>query len=160
MALPQIDGLGIYLRQIVPQLSAAGERAGDFRTTLLVSPSMESFWRAAAPAAQVLPSNVRPMKVGQNWQIPRQLAPLRPDLFFYPAHDPPLLLRTPLVFTIHDVTLFKMRPYFERLDRTRLGYLRVVTQAGLRRARAVLAVSHATRREIGDIFDGYRDQYL
>ncbi len=154
-ALPQIDGLGTYLRQIVPRICEAGARAGEFRTTVLVSPEMESYWHGAAPGARILPSRVRPMRFGQNWQIASQIAPLHPDLFFYPAHDPPLLLRVPLVFTIHDVTLFRMRPYFESLDRAKRGYLQIITPAGLRRARAVFAVSETTRREIGEIFGSH-----
>lgn len=151
-ALPENDGLGTYLRQIVPQICAAGANAGEFRTTILVSPAVEPFWRSAAPAANVLPSTVYPMRPTQNWQIPQLIGPLRSDLYFYPAHDPPLLLRTPLVFTIHDVTLFKRRPYFERFDRAKLAYLSVVTRAALHRARAVFAVSNETRREILEIF--------
>lgn len=151
-ALPQVDGLGTYVRQVVPQLCAAGERAGTFRTTLLVHPALESFWRASTPRAIVVPSTVRPMHIAQNWQIPWYVRRLRPDLFFYPGHDPPLLLRTPLVCTVHDVTLFHNRPYFERFDRTKLGYLKVVTPTGLRRARAILTVSNHTRREIGETF--------
>lgn len=151
-ALPQVDGLGTYLRQVVPQLCEAGERSREFRTTVLMNPTMESFWRQAAPSAALLASHVRPMRFGQNWQIQSQIGPLHPDLYFYPAHDPPLFLRAPLVFTIHDVTLFRMRPYFEHLDRAKRGYLKVVTPAGLRRARAVFAVSETTRSEIGEIF--------
>lgn len=151
-ALPQVDGLGTYVRQVVPRLCAAGERAGTFRTTLLVHPALESFWRTSTPEAIVLPSTVRAMHLAQNWKIPWRIGRLRPDLFFYPAHDPPLLLRSPLVCTVHDVTLFQNRPYFERFDRAKLSYLKVVTPAGLRRARAVLTVSHHTRREIGEAF--------
>jgi glycosyltransferase involved in cell wall biosynthesis len=155
-ALPhQIDGVGTYVRQIVPQLCGAGARSGGFRTTLLVHPDMESFWRSAAPEAQLLATTLRPMRLRQNWEIPRILGPLRPDLFFYPGHDPPLLLRTPLVFTIHDVTLFQSRPYFESFDRTKLGYMKLVTPVGLRRARAVFAVSNYTRQAIGEIFGAH-----
>src|SRR6266498_2097116 len=133
-ALPQVDGLGTYLRQIVPRICVSGEQHGGFRTTLLASPAMESFWREHVPAARVIASRVRPMWPGQNWQIPRLVKPLRPDLFFYPAHDPPLMLKAPLLFTIHDLSPFQVRPYFERMDRLKTSYLRWVTSSGLRRA--------------------------
>jgi glycosyltransferase involved in cell wall biosynthesis len=148
----QTDGVGTYVRQIVPQICSAGRSTGAFRTTLLVHPDGASFWRSAAPEAELLLSALRPMRPRQNWEIPLKIASIRPDLFFYPGHDPPLLLRAPLVFTIHDVTLFQRRPYFESFDRAKLGYMKLVTPAGLRRARAVLAVSHYTREAIGEIF--------
>jgi glycosyltransferase involved in cell wall biosynthesis len=151
-ALPQVDGLGIYLREVVPRICGAGEQQGAFRTTLLVNPALESFWREHAPAARVIASSVRPMWPGQNWQIPRLVKALGPDLFFYPAHDPPLMLKAPLLFTIHDLSPFQVRPYFERMDGLKTRYLRWVTSSGLRRARVVMAVSNATRRAVGEIF--------
>jgi glycosyltransferase involved in cell wall biosynthesis len=151
-ALPVIDGIHTYLRNTVPSLCAAGERSGDFRTTLLVYAEMEPFWSMAVPAARLVASPTYPNRPWQNWAVARQLAPLRPDLYFYPAHDPPLFVPAPLVFTIHDVALFRIRPYFERLDRAKRTYLRAIITAGLCRARAVFADSEATRWEIGELF--------
>ncbi len=151
-ALPVIDGIHTYLRNTVPLLCAAGERSGDFRTTLLVHEKMAPFWTTASPDARLLVSPTYPNRPWQNWEVARQLAPLRPDLYFYPAHDPPLFARAPLVFTIHDVALFRIRPYLERLDRAKRTYLRAIITAGLCRARAVFADSEATRWEIGELF--------
>jgi len=151
-ALPAVDGLHTYLVNTLPEVCRAGFEAGRFRTTLLVNAAMEERWRELVPSATVVSSAIAPMRPQQNWQIPRVLRELRPDLYFYPAHDPPLLVGVPFVCTIHDVTLFRMRPYFERLDRPKLAYLRVVTTAALRRARAVFAVSESTKQEIGALF--------
>jgi glycosyltransferase involved in cell wall biosynthesis len=140
------------VRQIVPLVCEAGGRSGAFRTTVLSSPGAEDFWRGAAPSAEVVLSTVYPMRPPQNWRIPRQIGPLRPDLYFYPAHDPPLLSRTPLAFTVHDVTLFRQRPYFETFDRAKLAYLTVITRAALLRARAIFAVSNVTRQQILEVF--------
>jgi glycosyltransferase involved in cell wall biosynthesis len=147
-ALPQVDGLGNYLRQHVPGIVAARQ----FRTTLLVSPQMLSFWENVAPAATLVQSDCRPMWTRQHWAIPRILSQLQPHLFFYPAHDPPLLLRTPFIFTIHDLSAHEVRPYFERYDRTKTAYLHFVTGRSLARARAVFAVSEATKNAIARVF--------
>jgi glycosyltransferase involved in cell wall biosynthesis len=149
-ALPQVDGLGRYLREVVPRVVAEG--AVTFRTTILVNPALEAFWREATPAAKLIVSQVRPMWPGQNWLIPRLVDRLEADLFFYPAHDPPLFLKTPLLFTVHDLSPLQVRPYFERWDGLKTQYLRRVTGSGLRKARAVMAVSGATRQAIGELF--------
>lgn len=151
-ALPQVDGLGRYLREVVPRVVTEGQRRETFRSTLLVNAALEGFWREATPGANVIVSGVRPMWPGQNWQIPRVVDPMGADLLFYPAHDPPMLLETPLVFTVHDLSPLQVRPYFERLDWLKTQYLRRVTGSGLRRARGVMAVSEATRRAIGELF--------
>jgi glycosyltransferase involved in cell wall biosynthesis len=151
-ALPQVDGLGRYLREVAPRLVADGVRRQTFRSTLLINARLEDFWREAAPAANLIVSSIRPMWPGQNWQIPRLVDPMTADLFFYPAHDPPLMLDTPLVFTVHDLSPLQVRPYFERFDWLKTQYLRRVTGSGLRRARAVMAVSQATRAAIASLF--------
>jgi len=151
-ALPQVDGLGTYLRQLVPRLCAGGKAAGEFRSTLLVNPAMEGFWRAGVSGAEVVPSGVRAMWPGQNWQVPRVVKGLGADLYFYPAHDPPMMMKTPLVFTVHDLSPLQVPGYFERGNWVKTRYLRMVTGAGLRRARAVFAVSEATKRAIGELF--------
>ena len=151
-ALPQVDGLGRYLREVTPRLVSEGLGRELFRSTLLVHAALEAFWRDATPAANIIVSHVRPMWPGQNWQIPQQVDPMGADLFFYPAHDPPLMLQTPLVFTIHDLSPLQVRPYFERWDWLKAQYLRRVTGSGLRRARAVMAVSEATKKAIGELF--------
>jgi glycosyltransferase involved in cell wall biosynthesis len=151
-ALPQVDGLGRYLREVVPRVVAEGQRRETFRSTLLVNAALEGFWRESTPTANVIVSTVRPMWPGQNWQVPRLVDPMGADLFFYPAHDPPMMLETQLVFTVHDLSPLQVRPYFERLDWLKTRYLRRVTGSGLRRARGVMAVSEATRRAIGELF--------
>jgi glycosyltransferase involved in cell wall biosynthesis len=151
-AFVRVDGLGTYLRQIVPRICAAGQGGGGFRTTVLVNPAMEEFWRGAVPSAEVVPSGVRAMWLGQNWQVPRVVKAQGADLYFYPAHDPPLMMKTPLVFTVHDLSPLQVPHYFERGNWVKTRYLRMVTGRGLRRARAVFAVSNATRRAIGELF--------
>ena len=155
-ALPQTDGLGTYIREIVPTIVRAGYESQRYRSSLLIAPSEVEFWARATPSARAIVSAIRPMRPPQNWQIDRLLRDLGADLYFYPAHDPPMYLRVPFVFTIHDVTPFRVRPYFETYDRPKRAYLGLVIRTGLHRARAVLAVSETTRLEIGRCFgDGF-----
>jgi glycosyltransferase involved in cell wall biosynthesis len=147
-AQPETDGLGTHIKEIVPRI-VARQRV---RATLIASPRMRDIWREAAPSASIIESDCRPMWVRQHWEIPRLLDKLGCDLFLYPAHDPPVLLRTPFVFTIHDLTPFQVRPYFERFDSLKRAYLRWITGLGVRRARAIFTVSEATKQALGSTF--------
>ena len=153
-AFPSRDGLGTYLREVVPRIAA---EATDLRTTLLVNPGMTDFWSAVAPRANIVPSGCRAMWIGQNWEIPRLLRGLRPDLYFYPAHDPPLLVRTPFIFTIQDLTPHVVRPYYERLNRLKTAYSYQVTKSALRCAARVIVPSDATRVSVARVFS---DRFL
>jgi glycosyltransferase involved in cell wall biosynthesis len=143
------DGLASYLGEVIPRIAS---NARDLQITILVSAEVTEFWRSAAPEAAIIPSDCRPMWPGQNWYIPRILRRLRPDLYFYPAHDPPVFNRTPLVFTIQDVIAHQIRPYYERLDTMKMAYSRAITEVGLRHASRVLTSSEATKVAVGQVF--------
>jgi glycosyltransferase involved in cell wall biosynthesis len=145
----QRDGLGTYIREIFPRIAA---RANGLRMTILSNPAKTAFWKEAAPGASVVPSGCRPMWPGQNWCVPRVLRHLRPDLYFYPAHDPPMLTTSPFIFTIHDLTPLQMTPYYDRLNTVSTAYMRAVTAVGLRRASRILTVSHSTKTAVGELF--------
>jgi glycosyltransferase involved in cell wall biosynthesis len=145
----QRDGLGTYICEVVPRVVKSAE---DFRSSILTNPHMLEFWKTVAPQATLVPSDCRPMWPGQNWYVPRLLRTLRPHLYFYPVHDPPILDRTPLVFTIHDLISHQVRPYFEKMDALKMAYIRSITAVALRRARRVLTGSEATKIAVGQIF--------
>ena len=151
-ALPAVDGIQTYLRNTVPGIVQAGVDTGRFRTTILAHPGMASFWSERASAAMVRESDIPPMKPPQNWKMRALVSELRPDLYFYSAHDAPMFVPAPMIFTIHDVTMFRLVPYFESLDRVKRAYSRVVMEVALRRAVGVLTVSETAKREIGEIF--------
>jgi O-antigen biosynthesis alpha-1,2-mannosyltransferase len=143
------DGLGSYLSEVIPRIASS---ATDLRITILAQGDMTNFWNSAAPGAAIIPSDCRPMWPGQNWQIPKLLRRLQPDLYFYPVHDPPVFNRCPLVFTIQDVIAHQVRPYHPKMDKIRRAYTRVVTEVGLRHASKVLTSSEATKVAVGEIF--------
>ena len=145
----QRDGLATYLGELAPRIVS---EAHDTDVTIIANPATIGYWEAAAPAANVIVSDSRPMWPGQNVTVPRLLNRLRPDAYFYPAHDPPMLTRVPFVFVIQDVISHTLRPYYERLDRSKRAYSRAVTEIGLRRAARVLVPSEATREAVADVF--------
>lgn len=147
-ALPHRDGISTYICEMMSRLAATGE----FRPTILINPEMTDFWRAQTPRAVLVPSTCPPMGLAQQWRVARVVRELRPDLYFYPAHDPPAAISVPFVMTVHDLTAHLVRPYFESADRLKRGYLRIVTGVGLRRAARVIVASEATRHAVGQVF--------
>ena len=145
---PRRDGISTYIREVVPRV--IGEMR-DSRFSIIASPSTAA--EVARWGAEVTVSTCRPMWPRQNWSIPRTLRRLRPDLYFYPAHDPPFgPLSSRLVMAIHDVNTVAFPGYFERADTLKRYYVRTVTRHGIARASAILAASEATLNAIGATF--------
>ena len=67
------------------------------------------------------------------------------DVFFAPAYSAPLLLRVPLVLTIHDLSFVAHPEWFKPREGVRRRWL---THRAARRARVVLTDSEFSRREI------------
>jgi glycosyltransferase involved in cell wall biosynthesis len=144
---PARDGISTYLRELVPRLAA---RLDGVRTSVIVSARSAS---ALGDGVDIVIDESRPMWPQQNLTIPALLRRLAPDLYLYPAHDPPVgRLPCPMVMAVHDITPLLLRPYFETLDGLKRRYLAAVTGRGLRRAVRVLAASEATRAAIGSVF--------
>jgi glycosyltransferase involved in cell wall biosynthesis len=76
-----------------------------------------------------------------------QISRVRPDVYYSPGYNPPLLSRAPFVFTVHD--LIHLRVAAESSAAKRLYYERILRPA-LFRARKVLTVSNFSKREIVD----------
>ncbi len=81
-------------------------------------------------------------------RLPIELAMAPPDLLFVPAHAVPFLSRTRFVITIHDLA-FERFPDAYSAGAT--AYLRAATSWAARRARLVLTVSEATRRDLIEV---------
>lgn len=81
----------------------------------------------------------------EQWNLPRVLRRVRPDVLFAPAYTAPLLSPCPTVLTIHDVSYFAHPEWFAGLEGMRRRW---ITRAAARRARAVITVSEFSRTEI------------
>jgi glycosyltransferase involved in cell wall biosynthesis len=101
-----------------------------------------------------LPGDFRSQEVPQRWlwaqtRLARELRRLRPDVFFAPANVLPFLHPPTCVTTIHDVA-FRLFP--ECYSAFVRWYLDLTTRFALRRAGKVIAVSHATKDDLVQIY--------
>ena len=85
---------------------------------------------------------------GTRWEQTRlrsALARIKPDVFFAPANTAPLVLSSPFVVVVHDVSYFAHPEWFGRREGWRRRFL---TRSAARRARTVITVSEFSRQEI------------
>lgn len=87
--------------------------------------------------------------IWQHTILPAKLIGMRCNVLWGSTFIVPLLAPCPSVVTIHDMTHHTMPGVHERLKR---WYLRVAVGWSLRKARAILAISEATRADIARIF--------
>jgi glycosyltransferase involved in cell wall biosynthesis len=81
----------------------------------------------------------------EQWHLPRAVQAAGVDVLFCPAYTGPVVGRTPLVLTIHDLSFIVHPEWFPARSRLRR---RVATTLAARRARLVLTVSEFSRGEI------------
>jgi glycosyltransferase involved in cell wall biosynthesis len=77
--------------------------------------------------------------------LPRQLARLGADVCHFTNSVAPLAAACPMVVTIHDMTVWLLPRYHPR---TRLLTMRAIVPWAARRARAIVADSHNSKRDI------------
>ena len=141
-------GVGRYLEALLDEWTSAG--GPDHEWIVYTPPYPTEPLVGRRPVAEL--RTVRHRVVGTRygvWWEQRDLAEAvsgdRLDLFFAPAYAAPLGLRVPWVVTMHDVSFMAHPEWF----RWREGWRRRVLAArSMARARAVIAVSEFTRREI------------
>jgi glycosyltransferase involved in cell wall biosynthesis len=96
--------------------------------------------------------------------LPRALDSFRFDLFHALFQVAPLLRRTPLVVTVHDLMDLTYADAYSHHSRRRQRLLRAYFRFGiprsLRRARAILAVSTTTRSELARLFPAHEAKTL
>src|SRR5262249_27747316 len=81
----------------------------------------------------------------EQWNLPRVLRRLRPDVLFAPAYTAPLLSPCPFVVRVQDVSYFAHPECFGGQEGMRRRWM---TRAAARRASAVITVSEFSRNEI------------
>jgi len=143
-------GVGRYIRNLIEQLSLQDTQ--NSYVIFLRKKSFDSF---------VLPNNRWHKKLAEvAWHtlreqlvMPKLFGEENLDLVHIPYHNPPIFYLGAMVITIHDLTILHFNtgkattlpPFIYALKR--LGYW-VELAVGLRRARAVIAVSETTKGEI------------
>lgn len=139
----QATGVGRYLREVLAEWHTT--RVRDRHEVVLVAHGAP----VHAPPGWADSVLVRPGAGGtrwEQWDFPRALADLRPDVVFSPGYTTPLTAPAPVALAIHDVSFFAHPEWYPWREGTRR---RVVTAWSARRARLVMAPSAFSAREIG-----------
>src|SRR5207253_1871824 len=92
--------------------------------------------------------NARVASLYQWLVIPQVLGRLKPDLYHYPFFDMPYI-RPPSVVTIYDLNPMLNADYFDHFAKVKGAAARALFRSTLRRSRAALAISEATRNLVG-----------
>lgn len=107
-----------------------------------------SLRRAELRAAPDRVGRPLPRILWEQARLPLAAARAGLGLLHGPAHALPLLAPAPMVVTVHDLSFFRLPGSFPR---SQGAYLRAATRLALRRARAVIAVSAFTARELVEL---------
>jgi glycosyltransferase involved in cell wall biosynthesis len=147
-------GVGRY----IDELAAALTRRGTRLALVVHGRDVEAF-RALAPGAQLvaLPKAVERRPVRLLWEqlvLPLIVRRLDADLLLSPHYTMPLLCGRPVVVTLHDATFFTHPELHEPLKRL---FFRFWTRTSLRRARACLTPSAATKQQLVQVAGARED---
>ena len=139
-------GIGTYLRNLLRGLDARP----DITLTVLAKSGHEERVGEIAPNARVVTTSARGYGISEHVEVPVALWREHLDLVHFPHYVVPRLVPYPVVVTVHDmIQLFyppRKSPQLARL------YLRMVLGAALRRARRVITVSRASRKDLVNLF--------
>jgi glycosyltransferase involved in cell wall biosynthesis len=139
-------GIGTYLRALLRGL----DTRPDVELTVLTRSGYEERVASLAPRARVITTSARGYTVAEHAQLPAALWREKVDLVHFPHYVAPHLVTRPMVVTVHDlIQLFyppRDRPHLARI------YVRLMIGSALRRARRVITVSRASRRDLINLF--------
>jgi glycosyltransferase involved in cell wall biosynthesis len=141
-------GIGTYLRNLIrhlPRFDAANEYH------LLGYPQDEELLRSLSPSFRLHFVAAPNYSVSEHWAIPIALRRIDADLFHAPHYVVPLLLSCPSVVTVHDVIHLLFPQYLPSRFASR--YARAMIGSALSRARLVMTVSEASKRDLLGFFD-------
>jgi glycosyltransferase involved in cell wall biosynthesis len=140
-------GAGVYVLELARALAATGE--ADLH--LLARQDDASRWRRLAPDAACHPlvPPARPARLAwEQARGPAVARRLRVDVWHGPHYTLPLRLDAPGVLTVHDLTFFDHPEWHER---AKVAFFRPMIRAAAARAAALVAVSPATARRLGEV---------
>lgn len=129
-------GLGTYTRELVTALL---ERNDPWEYLLLHKKNADG-WLGSARATRRVFDHPH-YSPAEQVLLPVLLARSRADLFFSPQFNVPMIMPVPFLCTVHDLILHDVPNHASFVRR--VAY-RAVFDAAIRRARRIIAVSHAT----------------
>ena len=105
--------------------------------------------------ASLVPAGIRPLvlparsqELRMAWSVPLLLARVRPSLAHF-VHSLPLVVRSPAVVTVQDLSFEREPSLMSRKDRL---VFRAVVPRAVRRAARVLAISERTKRDLVEVY--------
>jgi alpha-1,3-rhamnosyl/mannosyltransferase len=89
--------------------------------------------------------------VSRHLLYPARLSAFRPDVVFVPGGVAPFACPAPFVATVHDLTIYRHPEWFAARANEQVS-IRLLVPRTVRRATSLIAVSKATRRDLGATF--------
>ena len=114
-------------------------------------------WTPTAVNFKVIYTDILPYTFSEQWQLPKVLRELKPDLVHFTHFAVPMLYNAPYVVTVHDLILVQFKNYrggaLNRL-RYEVKYIasRVVLSHAVRQARLVLTPTNYTKDALAAMF--------
>jgi glycosyltransferase involved in cell wall biosynthesis len=136
-------GIGTYIRSLVHALACLDQ---EDRFTLVVLPEDVRTFSGLPPNFKTTVYSRSDSYFSNHLAFPLFLWRLHPDLVHLPLNQVPLFMRERYIVTIHDMASL----LFETGSGLRMDVRRFLLRRGLLRARRILAVSEATRRDVQD----------
>jgi glycosyltransferase involved in cell wall biosynthesis len=136
-------GIGTYIRGLLQALGAI-DRSNEY--SLIALPHDEGAFSSLPPNFKTVTYRRADSYALNHLAFPLFLHRLRPSLVHIPLNQVPLAMREPYVVTIHDMS----RLLFETGSGLRMQTRRFLLRRGLLRAKRIMAVSEATRRDVHD----------
>jgi glycosyltransferase involved in cell wall biosynthesis len=153
LILHKPTGIGQYIRGLFPQLV---HLAPDWHFHLLHSPQPWPGYRVetwTAPNVTHHLSTIPHMSVRQQLELPRLARRLGVALLHYPHFDAPVWWQpVPVVATIYDAKYLVRPDFFTNLSHLKRLYMRFCFAQTLRKAAAVLTISHYTAHDLLKLF--------
>lgn len=144
-------GLGRYVEELVVKLEQLDHKN---RYVLFLREGGQGGKIDEGAKVEKRVTNIHWYTLKEQLMMPRLIDRERLDLVHFPHWNVPLMLRTPFVVTIHDLILLEEPNSAKSTTRhpfihwsKRLAH-RIVLRCALKRARAIIAVSHYTKSSI------------
>jgi len=146
---PSPGGVGRYTHRLLAELAADGGDA-DGCSPVAVGAAGVSDLPDGVKATGTVPthSGLR-AHIWEQVSLPRILTSEKYDVFHTPAGQPPVLSRTPLVTTIHDISPITHPEWFSDAY---VALYRVLTPLAVRASDCIITVSEFARDEIVDVY--------
>lgn len=141
-------GIGTYLRNLVRHLPRFDSQNDYY---LICYPQDSELLESLSPTFHLHPTSAPNYSISEHLSIPLALRHIRADLFHAPHYVLPLVTPCPVVVTVHDVIHLLFPQYLP--SRFASQYARWMIGRALEKARLVMTVSKASKRDLLGFFD-------